>query len=87
MKIFRQHWPEEAEEEVKEAILEEYIDDAYIELQDVVDRLFIRMSWTRKTIADLTVIMNRRNLESCWICALTARPAGCNVPQVSIFPS
>lgn len=63
VKIFRQYWPEEAEEEVKEAILEEYIDDAHIELQDVVDRLFTRMSWTRKTIADLIEIMNRRNLD------------------------
>jgi hypothetical protein len=63
VKIFRQHWPEEAVEEVKEAVLEEYIDNACTELQEVVDRLFTRMSWTRKTIADLTGIMNRRNLD------------------------
>jgi len=63
LNIFRQNWPEEAKDEINENLLEEYLVKAGEELQVVVDRLFKRMEWTRKNIADLTKIMNKRLLE------------------------
>jgi len=48
-RMFSQYWPDDAKDEIAEAALKGIIDSAAQELQTVVDRLFERLQWARKT--------------------------------------
>ena len=47
--MFSQNWPEDAKEETTKAVLQQIVDNASQELQIVVNRLFERLQWARKT--------------------------------------
>jgi hypothetical protein len=50
---FRQAWPEEDAEEVREEVLAGYVDEMPARLQECADRLFGRFAWTRRQLAEL----------------------------------
>jgi ATP-dependent helicase YprA (DUF1998 family) len=64
LNIFAQYWPNDAMDEVEEKVLEKYLDETSEELQIVVNRLFKRMMWTRKNIAELNKIEKVRPLNN-----------------------
>jgi hypothetical protein len=53
VRLFAQHWPEEAAELATRTFIEQRIDDTAANLDEVIQRLHRRLSWARSTRSEL----------------------------------
>jgi ATP-dependent helicase YprA (DUF1998 family) len=53
VKLFSQHWPEEAAELATRTFIEQRIDDTAASLEEVIQRLHRRLTWARSTRSEL----------------------------------